>query len=211
MISIQELLFFALAAFAMVLTPGPNMIYLISRSITQGKTAGLISLVGVVCGFLFHIVMVAFGLTAVLFAVPFTFTALKILGAIYLLYLAYNAVKPGRKNIFETRPDLTKDKPAKLFMMGFLTNVLNPKMAVFYLSLFPQFIKPEGGSVTAQCFQLGLTQMMISFMVNFLIILSAAKAAKWFSQNPKWVKVQQWFMAGILTSLAIKMIFTKAK
>lgn len=187
------------------------MIYLISRSITQGKKAGVISLGGVVCGFLFHIIMVAFGLTAVLFAVPFTFATLKISGAAYLLYLAYNAIKPGSKNIFETRKDLKEDKPAKLFMMGFLTNVLNPKMAVFYLSLFPQFIKPGTGSVTFQCFQLGLIQMAISFAINFLIVITAAKAAKWFSQNPTWVKVQKWFMATVLTTLAIKMFFSKAK
>ncbi len=211
MIPVTDLLVFALAAFAMVITPGPNMIYLISRSITQGKKAGVISLAGVVCGFLFHIIMVAFGLTAVLFAVPFTFTALKISGAVYLLYLAYNAIKPGSKNIFETKKDLKEDKPARLFMMGFLTNVLNPKMAVFYLSLFPQFIKPEAGSVTFQCFQLGFTQMSVSFTVNFLIVISASKAAKWFSQNPAGIKVQKWFMATVLTMLAIKMFFSKAK
>ncbi|MBC7888313.1 MAG: LysE family translocator [Ferruginibacter sp.] len=195
----------------MVITPGPNMIYLISRSITQGKEAGAISLVGVVCGFLFHIIMVAYGLTAMLFAVPITFAALKISGAVYLLYLAYQAVNRGSSNLFETRKDLKEDKPAKLFMMGFLTNVLNPKMAVFYLSLFPQFIKPESGSVAFQCFQLGFVQMAISFTINFLIIISAAKAARWFSQNPAWIKVQKWFMATVLTMLAFKMLFSKVK
>lgn len=211
MLTINELIIFAIAAFAMVITPGPNMIYLISRSITQGKKAGIISLGGVICGFLFHIIMVAFGLTAILFAVPFTFTALKISGALYLLYLAFCAIKPGSKNIFETRKDLKYDSPLKLFMMGFLTNVLNPKMAVFYLSLFPQFIKPEEGSVAVQCFQLGFLQMFISFSVNFLIVVSAAKAAKWFAKNPKWIRVQKWFMGSILTTLAVKMAMTKPK
>src|SRR5687767_14700401 len=103
MLGFKELLIFALAAGALVVTPGPNMIYLISRSITQGRTAGIISLFGVVLGFLFHIVMVAFGLTTLLFAVPFAFTSLKIAGAAYLLYLAYNAIKPNGKNIFELR------------------------------------------------------------------------------------------------------------
>jgi threonine/homoserine/homoserine lactone efflux protein len=208
---VSTLFVFALAALVMVISPGPNMIYLISRSITQGKKAGIISLAGVIGGFLFHITMVAFGLTAVLFAVPFTFTTLKIAGAVYLLYLAYQAVKAGNKNIFETRKDLKPDKPVKLFTMGFLTNVLNPKMAVFYLSLFPQFIKPETGSVIAQCFQLGAIQMVISFTVNFLIILSAARAARWFAKNPAWVRIQKWFMATVLTGLAVKMAFTKMK
>ena len=211
MLPIKELLYFTLAAFAIVITPGPNMIYLISRSITQGKKAGVISLAGVVGGFLFHIIMVAYGLTAVLLAVPFTFTALKISGAFYLFYLAWNAIKPGSKNIFEIRKDLKADKPARLFVMGFLTNVLNPKMAIFYLSLFPQFIKPEAGSVIFECFQLGFIQMTISAAVNFLIIISAAKAAKWFSKNPVWVKAQKGFMATVLTTLAIKMLFSKAR
>lgn len=211
MIPFNELLYFALAAFALVITPGPNMIYLISRSITQGRRAGIISLAGIVCGFLFHIIMVAFGLTAILFAVPFVFSILKISGALYLLYLAYQAVKSNSKNIFEPGNDLQHDNTKRLFTMGLFTNVLNPKMAVFYLSFFPQFIKPEQGSVLAQCLQLGGMQMVISFTVNFLIILSAAKAAIWFSKKPAWVKAQKWFMASVLTGLAIKMAFTKTK
>jgi threonine/homoserine/homoserine lactone efflux protein len=100
MIPLHELLFFVLAALVLVISPGPNMIYLISKSITQGKKSGLISLAGVVCGFMFHIVMVSFGLTAVLLAVPVAYTVLKTLGTVYLLYLAYQAIKPKSKNIF---------------------------------------------------------------------------------------------------------------
>ena len=211
MISPTDLFIFTIAAFAMVISPGPNMMYLISRSITQGKKAGVISLTGVICGFLFHILMVAFGLTAILFAVPFAFYVLKISGALYLLYLAYNAIKPGSKGVFETRSNLQIDRPVKLFTMGFLTNVLNPKMAVFYLSLFPQFIKTENGNLALQCIQLGLVQMVISFTVNFLIILSAAKAARWFAGNPVWIGLQKWIMASVLTGLAIKMLTAKTK
>jgi threonine/homoserine/homoserine lactone efflux protein len=144
-------------------------------------------------------------------AVPFAFTALKTLGIVYLLYLAWQAIKPNSKNMFEARKDLPKDNPGKLFSMGFLTNVLNPKMAVFYLSFFPQFIKPEHGSVFLQSLQLGITQMTISFTVNCIIVMGAGKAVVWFAKNPKWVRLQKWFMAGILTSLAVKMAFTKAK
>jgi len=137
MIPFHELLLFALAALVLGISPGPNMIYLISRSITQGKQAGIISLLGVICGFLVHIVMVSFGLTALLFAVPIAYDLLKISGVIYLLYLAYQAIKPNGKSLFETREDLPHDKPGRLFIIGFLTNVLNPKVAVFYLSFFP--------------------------------------------------------------------------
>lgn len=211
MIPSHDLLFFALAALILVISPGPNMIYLISRSITQGRKAGLISLAGVVCGFLFHIVMVSFGLTAVLFAVPYAYTVLKTLGTLYLLYLAYQAIKPNSKNIFEVDEDISIDRPRKLFAVGFLTNVLNPKVAVFYLSFFPLFIKPQYGSILTQSLELGVIQVFTSFTINFIIVLTAAKVASFFAKNPFWIKVQKWFMASILVFLAVKMVLSKAK
>jgi threonine/homoserine/homoserine lactone efflux protein len=211
MLPFQELLVFALAAFVLVISPGPNMIYLISRSITQGRRAGFISLLGVMCAFLFHILMISFGLTAILFAIPFAYTIIKTIGVGYLLYLAYQSVKPGSKNIFQTRDDLPLDKPSKLFTIGFFTNLLNPKVAVFYLSFFPQFIKPEYGSVTTQSIQLGITQASISFSINFIIVLTASKAALFFSKNETWIKWQKWFMASVLTALAVKMAIAKEK
>ena len=210
MIPITDILVFALAALLMVLSPGPNMIYLISRSLSQGKDAGIISLFGVMCGFLFHILMVSFGLTAIFFAVPYAFVVVKFLGVGYLLYLAYNSVRSKNK-IFDADHTLKKDKPFKLFNIGLMTNVLNPKMAVFYLSFFPQFIKPEYGSILSQSFQLGVVQVIISFIVNLLIVLSAAKMASWFSKKPIWLRVQKWFMASVLTGLAVKMAFAKVK
>lgn len=211
MIPFNELWIFILAVFVLVITPGPNMLYLISRSITQGKKAGLISLIGVVLGFLFHSLMVSFGLTAIFMAIPYAFLVLKTLGVGYLLYMAFQAIRPSGKNPFEARKDLKIDKPGKLFMMGFLTNVLNPKIAVFYLSFFPQFIKPEHGSILQQSFQLAAVQMAMSFSVNFIIVLSAAKMAGWFNKNPSWLRMQKWFMASMLTGLAVKMAFTKVK
>ncbi|OUS00964.1 lysine transporter LysE [Flavobacteriales bacterium 33_180_T64] len=210
MIPINDLLIFALAALIMVLSPGPNMIYLISRSLSQGKKAGIISLLGVMCGFLFHILMVSFGLTTLFFAIPYAFVAVKFIGIGYLLYLAYNTVTSKNK-IFDADQNLKPDKPLKLFNIGLLTNVLNPKMAIFYLSFFPQFIKPEYGSILIQSFQLGIVQIIISFSINFLIVISAAKMACWFSKKPIWLRIQKWFMASVLAGLALKMVFTKAK
>lgn len=210
MIPLNDLLLFALAALIMVLSPGPNMIYLISRSLSQGKKAGIISLFGVMCGFLFHILMVSFGLTAIFFAVPYAFVVVKFLGMGYLLYLAYNSLK-SKSKIFDADQNLIPIKPIRLFNIGLMTNVLNPKMAVFYLSFFPQFIRLENGSILSQSFQLGITQILISFTVNFLIVVSAAKMASWFSRKPIWLRIQKWFMASVLTGLAIKMALTKAK
>lgn len=210
MIPSNDLILFALAALIMVLSPGPNMIYLISRSLSQGKKAGIISLCGVMCGFVFHIMMVSFGLTAIFFAIPYAFIAVKFLGVGYLLYLAYNSIT-SKTQIFDSGSELNIDKPLKLFNIGLMTNVLNPKMAIFYLSFFPQFMNPEIGSIYFQGLQLGLIQIAISCTVNLLIVISAAKMASWFSKKPIWMRVQKWFMASVLTGLAVKMALTKAK
>lgn len=211
MVPAQEILIFAIAALGLVITPGPNMIYLISRSLTQGKKAGVISLLGVICGFMFHILMVSLGLTVILFTVPYAYLTLKSLGVVYLLYLAFQAIKPNGKNIFEPDPHLKGIKSGELFRTGLLTSVLNPKVAVFYVSFFPQFIKPEYGSVLTQSLQLGITQVLVSSSVNLVIVMSASRVAVLFSKHPIWIRIQKWFMASILTGLAVKMALDKGK
>src|SRR5690606_825189 len=125
------------------------------------RKAGVISLIGVIAGFLVHMFAAAVGMTALFLAVPFAYKVLKWAGAAYLLYLAWQAVKPGARSAFEPR-QLPEDPPSKLFLMGFFTNVLNPKIAVFYLSIFPQFVSPENGSVFSQSIILGVTQITVS-------------------------------------------------
>jgi threonine/homoserine/homoserine lactone efflux protein len=205
MVPLNELLLFAGAALLMVLSPGPNMIYLISRSICQGKRAGVLSLFGVIAGFLVHMLAAAIGLTTLFMAVPLAYEALKWAGAAYLLYLAWQAVKPGARSPFEAR-DLPIDPPRKLFVMGFVTNLLNPKIAVFYLSIFPQFVSPEYGSVFAQSIQLGLTQIVVSFTVNLCIALSAARLAVWFARSPRWLAFQRYVMGAVLAGLAVRLV-----
>lgn len=211
MLPLNDIVIFALAVLVLVITPGPNMIYLVSRSITQGKKAGFISLCGVIGGFIFHIVMASAGLTAILFAVPLAYSILKVAGVGYLLYLAYQAIKPNSRHIFEIKDTIQADKPGKLFSIGFLTNVLNPKVAIFYVSFFPQFIKPGHGSIMTQTLQLGAIHMTICFSVQFVIIMMASKAALFFATKPTWIKLQKYFVASVLTGLAIKMAFTKTK
>ncbi|MFC6297744.1 LysE family translocator [Pseudomonas sp. CCM 7893] len=210
MIPTQDLLIFAAASLLLVLTPGPNMIYLISRSICQGRKAGVTSLLGVVAGFFVHLFAAAAGLTAVFLAVPMAYEALKWAGALYLLWLAWQAVKPGARSPFEAQ-QLPPDSSRKLVLMGFLTSALNPKIAVFYLSVFPQFITPEHGSVFTQSLMLGMTQISVSFMVNLLISLFAATIAGWFINNPNWMAVQRYFMGFVLAALAVRLMLEQRR
>lgn len=195
---------FALVALGMVLTPGPNMIYLISRSITQGPLAGLISVGGVALGFVFYMLCAAFGITALVFAVPYAYDALRFAGAAYLLWLAWQAVKPGGRSPFQVK-NLPVDGPRKLFVMGFVTNLLNPKIAMLYLSLLPQFIDPAIGSVLEQSLILGAVQIVVSVTVNSLIALAAGSVALFLTTRPTWALVQRWFMGMVLAGLAIRM------
>ena len=204
MIPTHELLWFAGAALLMVLTPGPNMIYLVSRSISQGRRAGIVSLFGVIAGFLVHMFAAALGLTAVFLAVPLAYELLKWAGAAYLIWLAWRAVRPGATSPFETR-NLPIDSTSRLFLMGFLTNVLNPKIAVFYLAILPQFVSPQHGSVFVQSIVLGLTQIAVSFSVNLLIALSAAGIASWFLRHTDWLAVQRYVMGCVLGALAVRL------
>jgi threonine/homoserine/homoserine lactone efflux protein len=198
------LLAFALISLGMVLTPGPNMIYLISRSITQGWGAGLISLGGVALGFVFYMLCAALGITALVFAVPYAYDALRFAGAAYLLWLAWQAVKPGGQSPFQVRK-LPVDGPKKLFAMGLVTNLLNPKIAMLYLSLLPQFIDPAVGSVLTQSLTLGLTQIVISVGVNALIAIAAGSIAVFLAGRPMWLVVQRWIMGTVLAALAVRM------
>src|SRR6267154_2414303 len=185
----SSLLGFALVSFGLVLTPGPNMIYLISRSITQGPAAGLISLGGVALGFVFYMLCAAFGITALLFAVPYDYDGLRLAGAAYLLWLAWQAVKPNGQAPFQVRK-LAVDGPRKLFAMGFVTNLLNPKIAMLYLALLPQFVDPSQGSVLTQSIVFGTIQIVISVSVNAVIALTAGSITGFLSTRPMWLRAQ---------------------
>ncbi|HDG1690832.1 TPA: LysE family translocator [Kluyvera georgiana] len=199
----HNILAFALVSLGMALTPGPNMIYLISRSISQGRAAGLVSLGGVALGFIFYMICAAFGLTALMMAVPYAYDALRIAGVLYLLWMAWQSVRPGGRSPFQLK-ELPRHSPRKLFLMGFLTNLLNPKIAIVYLSLLPQFINPAHGSVLGQSLLLGMTQIAISVSINAVVAISAGTIALFLLRRPSFAVIQRWLMAGVLTGLAVK-------
>ncbi|WP_322083440.1 LysE family translocator [Burkholderia sp. BCC1972] len=201
--ALPTLFAFGLVALGMVLTPGPNMIYLVSRSICQGRRAGLVSLGGVALGFVFYMVCAALGITALVMTVPYAYDALRFAGALYLAYLAWQALKPGGRSAFQVR-QLPHDSRVRLFAMGFVTNLANPKIAVMYLSLLPQFISPGHGSVLAQSLVLGCVQIAVSVGVNALIACMAGSIAGFLAGRPFWASVQRWLMGTVLAGLAVR-------
>ncbi len=210
MITFTEIMLYCLAALAIMLTPGPNMLYCVSRALCQGRMAGWISVLGVQAGNVVHIAAATVGLTALLAAMPMLFDAIRFAGAAYLLWLAWQAIKPGGRGLFEAQ-DLPHDGYAKLFRMGLLTNLLNPKQLVFFTSIFSQFLHSERGSVLQQGVQLAATHISLSIVVNGLIVAGAAGIAVFFQRSPLWLRAQRYVMATVLAGLAVRLVITERK
>jgi len=204
----DNFLLFALASVLLVLTPGPNLLYLISRTLCQGRAAGLVSLAGTTTGFVVHILAAALGLSAVFVAVPVAYDAVRWAGAGYLLWLAWDAVRPqaaaGAGGLFAPSP-LTPAAPGCLFRMGLLTSILNPKVALFYLALFPQFVEPARGSVLLQSLVLGATQIVIAIAGDLAFVFSAAAVARWLGERPAWALAQRWVLGTVFAGIAVKL------
>ncbi|REE99177.1 LysE family translocator [Thermomonospora umbrina] len=210
MVGTASMVGMALVALGMVLTPGPNMFYLVSRSITQGRRAGMVSLLGVAAGFGVYLLAAVVGLTAVFALVPPLYTVLKLAGAAYLLYLAWQAIRPGGGSPFAPEP-LPPDTARRLFTMGLVTNLLNPKIAVVYVSVLPQFVDPARGDVALQNLTLGGVQIAVALTVNTLITLTAGSLAVFLAARPAWLRAQRAFMATVLGGLAVKMATDRSR
>jgi threonine/homoserine/homoserine lactone efflux protein len=195
------LLAFTILVVGMVLTPGPNMIYMISRAITQGRLAGIIAFSGVAVGFVIYLLCAVFGITALIFAVPYAYDALRLAGVAYLLWLAFDAVRPGGRSPFQIRK-LPTASPRRLFLRGLFTNLLNPKIAIFYLALLPGFIDPTR-SVLAQSLVLGSLQIGVSIIGNTIIACAAGSIAGFLASRPAWLLAQRWVMGSMLGGLAV--------
>lgn len=198
------------AALVMVLTPGPNMLYLLSRSVSQGRAAGLVSLAGTGVGFLVYLAAATLGLTAFFAAVPWMYVALKAAGVAYLGWLAWKALRPGAPWLFgggaasAAGVAAVEHEPRwKLFCNGLLTNLLNPKVAVMYAALLPQFIDPSRGYVAAQGLVLGGLQIGVSLLVNGALVLAAGSLAGFLAARPGWAKVQRWATGLLLSAVAL--------
>lgn len=202
--TVQTLALFAAASALLALTPGPNLLYLVSRTLCQGRRAGIVSLAGTSLGFVFHVFAAALGLSAVFLTVPVLYDIVRYAGAAYLLWLAWDALRPGGRAVFSPRV-LPPDTPARLFRMGVLTSVLNPKVAMFYLALFPQFIDATQGSVLTQGLALGFLQIVVNVASDLVFVLAAGLITRWLAQRPLWAAVQRWVLGVVLAGIAVRL------
>jgi threonine/homoserine/homoserine lactone efflux protein len=205
-LGLDQLALFAVAVALLALTPGPVWIYLISRTLAQGRRAGYFSLIGVMAGVLVHLLAAALGLSALLLTVPWTFNAIKLAGAAYLLVLAWTTVR-GRGFSFEPQP-LAPASDRVLLRQSFIASTVNPKVAVFYLSLFPQFVDPAAGPVLLQSLALGLVHIGVSTVIDGLLVTVAGLLALWFAQHPAWLRLQRWVLGSAFGVLALWLLLT---
>jgi threonine/homoserine/homoserine lactone efflux protein len=210
LVSGEAMLGIALVELGLVIIPGPNMIYLVSRSVAQGRRAGLVSLAGVGVGFLVYLLAASAGLATLFALVPEIYLTLKIAGAAYLLWLAWNAFRPGGSSVFATQ-ELEPDRPRKLFGMGLLTCLLNPKIAILYISLLPQFLDPARGHLGTQSLILGLVQLAVGVAVNGILVITAGSVAVFLARRPTWMRIHRYLTGTALAVFAIRLATDRAK
>ncbi|TDH60609.1 LysE family translocator [Dankookia rubra] len=202
--SAETLLVFAALSLGLALTPGPNMLYLVSRSLAQGTGAGMVSLVGCQAGSLAIMLAAAAGITAALVAVPYAWDVLRLGGAAYLAFLAWQCLRPGGQPLFAPRP-MPREPGARLFAVGFATAALNPKVALFYMAVLPPFIDPARGDVFLQGALLGAIQIAVCTAFDAVLVWGAAATARFLGERPAWLAAQRWVLGAALGLLAVKL------
>ena len=208
--SAASLLAFAALSVGLALTPGPNLFYLISRTLTQGTRAGMVSLAGCQAGSLVIMLGAAAGVTAALLSVPYAYDAMRLGGAAYLGWLAWGSVRPGGAPLFAPRA-IPPEGSLCLFSLGFATAALNPKVALFYVAVLPAFMDPERGSLLAQGVVLGAVQIAVCTVFDAVMVAGAGGVARFLATRPGWLAVQRWVLGGALAGLAVKLAVTDGR
>ncbi len=205
MIEPAQLALFIGASWILIITPGPDMIYVITRGIAQGPKAGIVSAIGVIIGIFIHTTFAAFGLAIILSTSAIAFSIVKVLGAGYLIYLGIKSFR--EKNAFQ----FSRNKPFKklrtLMAQGILSNVLNPKVALFFLAFLPQFVTSENGPVAVQMIILGL--LFAGFGLVFLVTIGyfAGAIGHWLSTRESVARRIRWLTGSILVALGLRLVF----
>ncbi|HVM45227.1 MAG TPA: LysE family translocator [Candidatus Thermoplasmatota archaeon] len=192
---------FLLLTLGILIVPGPDVLYVMARSLGQGKRAGLLSALGIGAGVLVHTVLAAFGLSRLFIHVPAAYMLVKYAGVAYLLYLAFRILRDRSDTVVAGVP--RHDSAHRLVGQAFLSNLLNPKAALFFVAVLPQFATQTNEALFAELLSLGLMVVALSVAVNALYALLAARVADYFRRSERADKVQKWVSAGTLGAIAV--------
>lgn len=198
---------FAFAAWVLLVIPGPSVLYIVARSVDQGRAAGIVSALGVQAGSLVHIAAAALGLSAILMSSAEIFTVVKYLGAGYLIYLGVR--KLMERQSFAALGSMPRERLSRIFLQGVVVNVLNPKTALFFLAFLPQFIDPARGMVAGQILMLGLVFVTLGVLSDGMYALLAGSARHWIVGNRRMAQVQKFGTAGVFIGLGALTAFAK--
>jgi threonine/homoserine/homoserine lactone efflux protein len=201
---------FALAALMLNLTPGNDMLYVAARSTSQGVRAGIISSLGIMVGCMVHIIAAVVGISAIIAESAVAFNIIKYLGAAYLIYLGIRSILSKKKSI-QIKKELTPLSNRKIFLQGVITNVLNPKVALFFLAFLPQFIHAGSKDAPWQILFLGVWFNIGGTLVNIAVSMLFGKIGRWLSQSPRFVQWQERITGAMLVGLGIKVALSSKK
>ena len=197
------------AAIAINISPGPDLIYILSKTIAHGRKIGIVSSLGVCSGALVHVCAAAFGLSAILATSAVAFTVVKVVGAGYLMYLGIRALRSkGATFDMVVRKDV-KSTAWGAFRQGALVDILNPKVAIFFMAFLPQFVRPELGHASAQIFILGVLVILVAVVVECALVLTAAKTTNFFRKNRNFSIWLDRILGSVLVGLGVRLALTK--
>ncbi len=193
---------FSLAALAILAVPGPAVLYIVTRSIQQGRGAGIASVLGIHVGTLVHVAAATIGLSAILVSSATAFTVVKALGALYLILIGIRTLL-GRADPAETDPQRPPRRRRRDFAEGVVVNVLNPKTALFFLAFLPQFVDPARGQASLQILLLGLTFIVLGLVTDSTWALAAGSARETLRRSRRWARVQRYVSGSVFLGLGI--------
>ena len=208
MYGIQNFELFCLSAIVLSVTPGPDTFYILGRTISQGTHSGIASVLGISSGVLIHTIAAAVGLSTILATSALVFKIIKLIGATYLIYLGITLILSSKETHALNKNNLSSNSLWKIYRQGVITNVLNPKVALFFLSFLPQFIDPDHGSVTS-FISLGITYVFICTMWYLIVAVFSSALAKTFQKNTVWIRSINKISGCIFIGLGLNLAFSK--
>ncbi|MCV9939783.1 LysE family translocator [Boseaceae bacterium BT-24-1] len=206
MLDVATLALFTAACAVLTATPGPDMLLIASRSMSQGRSAGFMTYAGIATGSYLQALAAAYGLSQLFLLVPAAYDALRWAGAAYLAWLAWKTFR-SPATLFAPTADAARFPLRQIFLQGLLTNLLNPKMALFMLALLPQFLKPEAGSLLLQVVVLASILNLMGLIANGIVIMTASRLGRAIASRPHLALWPQRVLGVVFGGLAVRLAF----